>query len=74
MWQNNSLIRAADEKVEYTPKMLKEIIKCKEDIIYFNQPTQPIKVTKITKITKITKLSKELKKKRKYFFPWNAAE
>ena len=35
MFKNDMALRSEDEKIEYTPKMIKEYIKCKEDIFYF---------------------------------------
>ena len=35
MFQGNSVIRKSGEKIDYTQDMVNEIIKCKEDIIYF---------------------------------------
>lgn len=35
MFDGNPMLRGAGETFEYTPDMIKEIIKCKEDILYF---------------------------------------
>jgi len=35
MYNGNSRLRAAGEEIEYTPELLQEYIRCKEDIIYF---------------------------------------
>jgi hypothetical protein len=35
MFEGNPTLRGAGEKFEYTPDMIREIIKCKEDILYF---------------------------------------
>jgi len=35
MYKGNPLLRSRGEKIDYTPEMLNEYIKCKEDIIYF---------------------------------------
>jgi len=35
MYQNDINLRSSGEKIEYTPELLKEYLRCKEDIIYF---------------------------------------
>lgn len=35
MFEGNPTLRGAGETFEYTPEMIKEIIRCKEDILYF---------------------------------------
>jgi len=35
MYSNNVNLRSAGEKIEYTPEIIQEYIKCKEDILYF---------------------------------------
>ena len=35
MFNKNPLLRSAGEEIEYTPDMVEEWIKCKEDILYF---------------------------------------
>ena len=35
MYLGDKTLRAAGEKIEYTPEMLREYIRCKEDVIYF---------------------------------------
>lgn len=35
MYNNNPSLRAAGESIEYTPEMIQEWLKCKEDILYF---------------------------------------
>jgi hypothetical protein len=35
MYKGNPLLRSAGDKISYTPEMMSEYIKCKEDIIYF---------------------------------------
>src|SRR5574344_563379 len=35
MFEGNSQLRAAGEAYEYTPEMINEVVRCKEDILYF---------------------------------------
>jgi len=35
MYMGNASLRKAGEEIEYTPEMLQEYVRCKEDIIYF---------------------------------------
>ena len=35
MYQGDPTLRGAGEKIEYTPELMREYIRCKEDIIYF---------------------------------------
>lgn len=35
MFEGNSQLRASGEAYEYSPEMINEVVKCKEDIIYF---------------------------------------
>lgn len=35
MYDKDPQLRAAGEKIEYTPEMVQEYIRCQEDIIYF---------------------------------------
>ena len=35
MYLGNQLLRSASEEVEYTPELIGEFVKCKEDILYF---------------------------------------
>ena len=37
MYMNNQSLRSAGEKIEYTPKLMAEWARCKEDILYFAQ-------------------------------------
>ncbi len=35
MYQGDKTLRGTDEKIDYTPELLQEYIRCKEDIVYF---------------------------------------
>lgn len=54
MIRGNPLLRAAGEKVLYTPEQIQEYLKCKEDIIYFAE--NYVKIVTIDKGLQLIKL------------------